>query len=907
MTRKTPAPARRRRALLLSAATAAAVAALLGPGAGSALASVTASVQNGTLTVAGDGASDKVALRLDPASESTLQVDVGDDGTADFSFDRSTFTAIAVNAGAGDDQVRIDQINGVFTDEAVTIDGGKGNDNLTGGDGPDTLIGGPGNDFVDGRRGTDTALLGTGDDTFQWDPGDGSDVVEGQGGSDVLVFNGSAASEHMELLANGPRVLFTRDVGGITMDLDGIERLALRTLSGVDTVFVGDLSGTDMDAVDVDLNGNGGGGDGAVDSVVSTGTAAADAFKLSNDPAGALVLAGGTTQVRVTGDEPTDRLVADGFDGDDTLTSGPGVTGSAQVAFNGGNDTDTLRYNGTSADDSIQVVPNGAALEAVTSGPAAIVNATTDVESLVVSGLGGNDTITGSNGLSTLTPLTIDGGAGNDTLTGGDGADTILGGAGSDTLTGGRGFDTALLGGSGDDTFAWNPGDGSDTLEGQGGNDTLAFNGSNASEHIDLTANGVRFNLHRDVADVTQDADGIENVNVRTLGGTDTVVVGDLDPTAVKTVNADLGAPDGATDTVLVDGTDGNDSVKLANAGAATAVNGLAAQIAVSGGEPLDSIVVAGLAGDDTLTAAVGVAGGVPVTFDGGEGTDVARYDGTAGDDSIGIVPNGSAEAVTAPGTVLVNVIASVESLVVSGLGGNDTITGQNGISALTPLTIDGGAGNDTLTGGDGADTILGGNGNDQITGGRGFDTALLGGSGDDTFVWNPGDGSDTLEGQTGTDTLQFNGSNANEQIELSANANRFHLHRDIANVDQDADGIEVVNVRTLGGTDTVTVGDLSATKVKAVNVDLSSSLGGGDAAADTVVVNGTDRRDVVKATASGSAVSVAGLAATTSIVGSDPTLDTLLIKTLDGDDDVTVGAGVSDLIVPVVDLGPGQ
>ena len=55
MKRITPAPVRRRRALVLSALAAAAVAALLGPGAGSALASTTASVQNGTLTVLGDG------------------------------------------------------------------------------------------------------------------------------------------------------------------------------------------------------------------------------------------------------------------------------------------------------------------------------------------------------------------------------------------------------------------------------------------------------------------------------------------------------------------------------------------------------------------------------------------------------------------------------------------------------------------------------------------------------------------------------------------------------------------------------------------------------------------------------------------------------------------------------------
>ena len=40
----------------------------------------------------------------------------------------------------------------------------------------------------------------------------------------------------------------------------------------------------------------------------------------------------------------------------------------------------------------------------------------------------------------------------------------------------------------------------------------------------------------------------------------------------------------------------------------------------------------------------------------------------------------------------------------------------------------------------------------------EGNDAAFLGG-GDDTFVWNPGDGSDTVEGQAGTDTMVFNGA----------------------------------------------------------------------------------------------------------------------------------------------------
>ena len=76
----------------------------------------------------------------------------------------------------------------------LTIDGGAGNDTITGSAGDDTLIGGDGNDFVNGGRGNDVALLGAGNDTFVWNPGDGSDTVEGQDGTDTLVFNGSNAA-----------------------------------------------------------------------------------------------------------------------------------------------------------------------------------------------------------------------------------------------------------------------------------------------------------------------------------------------------------------------------------------------------------------------------------------------------------------------------------------------------------------------------------------------------------------------------------------------------------------------------------------------------------------------------------------------------------------------------------------
>ena len=78
------------RALALGALAAVTVAAVLTLGADPAQAAYTARVQAGTLKITGDAADDTLALRL--GSPSTLEVDVGEDGSADFSFDRNAFT-----------------------------------------------------------------------------------------------------------------------------------------------------------------------------------------------------------------------------------------------------------------------------------------------------------------------------------------------------------------------------------------------------------------------------------------------------------------------------------------------------------------------------------------------------------------------------------------------------------------------------------------------------------------------------------------------------------------------------------------------------------------------------------------------------------------------------------------------
>jgi hypothetical protein len=114
-------------------------------------------------------------------------------------------------------------------------------------------------------------------------------------------------------------------------------------------------------------------------------------------------------------------------------------------------------------------------------------------------------------------------------------------------------------------------------------------------------------------------------------------------------------------------------------------------------------------------------------------------------------------------------------------------------------------------------------------------------GAGDDTFVWDPGDGNDTVEGGDGADTLNFRGSNGGERIDLSANGDRLRVVRNVGTVTMDVDDVERVDVITIGGQDTVTVSDLSATDVTAVDVSLGAGgSANGDLLADNVVVNGS-------------------------------------------------------------------
>ena len=266
----------------------------------------------------------------------------------------------------------------------------------------------------------------------------------------------------------------------------------------------------------------------------------------------------------------------------------------------------------------------------------------------------------------------------------------------------------------------------------------------------------------------------------------------------------------------------------------------------------------------------------------------------------------GSAGAVAVAGlaatVAITHADADVDLLAVNGLAGDDTIDASALAADAIKLAVDGGDGDDGILGGAGVDQLTGGGGDDLVDGNRGDDVALLG-VGDDTFQWDPGDGSDVVEGQEGADRLLFNGAGVAENVDVSANGARLRFFRDVASITMDTDDVETVDFRALGGADTVTVNDLTGTDVTSVLVDLAGVAGGatGDGALDQVTVNATDGDDSVVVTGSAGAVAVAGLAATVAITHADAD-DRLDVNTGGGTDVVDTSEFEPGVILSFVD-----
>ena len=180
-----------------------------------------------------------------------------------------------------------------------------------------------------------------GNDVFKWDPGDGSDIVEGQGDADQLLFNGSNASENIDISVNpGGRVRFFRDVAAITMDLNDVESIRYNALLGADNISLADMSGTDLVDLTIDLGASGGGADGQADRVTLFGNALSDSIAVT---AGSSILVAGLfTNVQIEDAEAIDRLVIAAGSGNDVVNTSGLAAGQIIVELRGDLGADTL-------------------------------------------------------------------------------------------------------------------------------------------------------------------------------------------------------------------------------------------------------------------------------------------------------------------------------------------------------------------------------------------------------------------------------------------------------------------------------------------------------------------------------------------------------------------------------------
>ena len=503
---------------------------------------------------------------------------------------------------------------------SVDVDGGPGNDTITGSFFADQLRGGSGNDVIIGLGGNDREfgdegndILGNpssvfnavaddagndqffggpGSDSFFWEPGDGDDLVEGGAGdSDQVFFSGNAGAEQFFLFADittPSRSHLFRVQAAIDIDAADVEEFNIVPQGGTDTITIGrsdlgvlsDLSTTTVQNVDVSL-----GNDGAADNLLFEG-APLDDNLLVSVTTGIVKVAGLSYNLRIDGTDSTlDRLTVNGNDGNDTIKAGAGVGSALITTFDGGEGDDTLA-----------------------------------------------------------------GGTGNDTLDGDNGDDILVFSSGTDTMIGGAGFDT------------------------------LRTEGNGAANIISLSQAGNIVTISTGLASGTVDvsAGSLERLDVFGFDGNDDIALAAL--TLPTTVDAGAGndlvrSTLGATVRTTLIGGDGDDA--LFGGGSSDILEGRAGNDVMVGGAGDDFAY--GGDGSDTFVWNPGDADDL---FEGDEGDDTLAFAGANGNDTYTTFSdNGRVIFNRLPGNVGIN-MGGVENIVANSetaqLSGRNEVPSNN-------------------------------------------------------------------------------------------------------------------------------------------------------------------------------------------------------------------------------------
>ncbi len=559
-----------------------------------------------------------------------------------------------------------------------------------------------------------------------------------------------------------------------------------------------------------------GGDPTASDTLVVTGSTGSDSVtvdQLTQDGArirglGPVITAATVEHLIYSGQGGADNFAVVGTAGSDTIVHTPGIgpdegtfrvnttlaisylnlglAGSITVDGAGnGAQGDTLVAQGTGGSDLVSVDRDSATLGRIFVNShlplltGSIPPGSNTIENYRIESLEGDDAITINNPLATgVGSVAVDAGGpgGSDSLTINGAGGTVDAFRISPAATPGNGGVFVNL--------VSNPYTGIEHLfvSGNGGDaDTLSIRDDGRDNTWDVSP-GTVADLVQIAGRESMDYNDFSTVTLTNSFGTDLFRVR---PThlagysASFTVNGNVEAP--IDDVLEIIGTPANDIV-TSTANVVT-MNGKA----ITAGVNLIQLSVLTLAGEDSVTLALGLPG-TRKFVDAGEGNDY------------------------------VNMTATIDATIIGG-SGDDYLIG-------TPLAdlIDGGAGNDTLLGGGGLDTIYGGNGNDLIVGGTGNDR-VFGGDGSDTFVWNPGDNNDIVEGDTGNDVLQFVGGTVADTFTLTANGDRLRLDRTPGGVIMDVGNVEQVDTNTAVtlGTNGAAVTTLSGANEVPVNASVAT------------------------------------------------------------------------------------
>jgi Ca2+-binding RTX toxin-like protein len=619
--------------------------------------------------------------------------------------------------GEGGDDV----ING--NDGADLIYGRRGSNTLRGGNGNDAIAGGMNSDLVIGGAGADNLLGGDGRDTISYEDrtnpvsitfdATANDGESGEG--DVLSadFEVARGGSGADTIVNNSNTVVTF-IGGLGAD-------TLTTTNYLDVLSYADRT----NAVTVNL------GDAATDG----------------EPGEGDVLSGFAT---ILGGAGNDTLI--GNDNSNWIDGGPGAD-----VIDGAGATDyprdyaiydtrtagvTVDIDGVADDGSAGEGDNVRNVEGIKGGSGADqLTAGTGYAELY--GNGGNDTLTA--------------GAGGSLLQGGQGTDYIVGGAGKDAadyVDHTKGIDVRLDGIVNDgqpgenDVISANVesitgGSGADYLEGDANANTL--NGGPGSDTI-------RPRLGTDTVDGGYTYQGEQNT-VTYSERTATVLI---DPRSATRQGGEVNEKDYISRTQIYIGGSGNDTIFGADYSVDT----------LYGGPGNDSLN--GLGSDDDLYGDAGSD-----TLAGGAGLDLVSYenrtapvttsvDGIANDGETGENDNIVDDVEYIDGTPYNDTMqgAATVTTYLFGLGGNDTMRGQPGATAVDALI--GGPGDDTLDGGPGNDGVHGGLGNDVINGGTGVDSSSYGDATGAVTISPNGLATSGQAGETdriGTDVENLSGS----------------------------------------------------------------------------------------------------------------------------------------------------